>query len=301
MVKKYRNLIICVIAIIALVYSLAMSEQLPNNRIAIESMPKLTKGFPSIIKISIKGPLAVPYITLMDEQIPITVHIISKSDGKEFVIESFRSITEHLMSNREGNQTIGRIVQPPTISVPEGKEYTMLFDLWSILPNLWTDTCLSDVPAGQYSIYIEFNKKNLQLYSSYRVFDSNNQQILEILKSNSIDVELIDPTDQEKQFIKTIQGLGRVNHKVGINWIMVLNKEISIPNDKMSLVTGYAREQIALDKLISDVNIATQEARNKSINDVTIAKLPTFFEPERIPERKQCKKATMWTKPSYNF
>lgn len=278
-----KKLVIYLFAI-SITSGLSIAQQEPNDAITIKAMPKATKGFPVVIKVTIQGPLNAPYISIVDHSIgqciPVVVYLTSESDGKEYVIESNITIQELDMSTSDGLM-FGRIIKPPTISIPNGQKYTMLFDLWSMLPEFWPDTCLSDVPAGKYRIYMTFNPKNLKLYSAYRIFDPESQQILENLKSNSVDIELSEPTPQEKQFFQKVQEMGRINHKNGVDWFKVLSNMINIPSNDISLLEKVSRDQLSFHKLISDVNIADEKLRNKSIADVNNAILPEYFEPER--------------------
>ena len=122
-------------------------------------------------------------------------------------------------------------------------------------------------PAGQYSIHIEFNP----VYA----------QILEKIKSDSIDLELVEPTNKEQQYIQKVRESGlSVSFRDGVSWVKVLRRRAEIPSVVSSL-TQISKDQISFHKLISDVNIADEQSRNESIQEVNEATLPEFFEPER--------------------
>ena len=135
MYQKLKKIIIVESIIITLICSLAMSEQLPTKNVTLSVLPKVTKGFPVVIKIIAQGPLKVYNLSIFDEGIPITVYLASKSDGKEYIIKSYQNF-EAIGSIRSGGpmMDLTYLVRPP-INVPKGKKYTMLFDLWSLSPS----------------------------------------------------------------------------------------------------------------------------------------------------------------------
>jgi hypothetical protein len=275
-----------------------LASQKYKDTFLLETMPKATKGFPLVVKVIIKGPQKVKYLSIYDEHIPITVYLKSESDGKEFVIKSRR------ISSYEATTSDGRHIEvpedevDPPVEIQEGQKYTMMFDLWSLLPYSDLHTALSDVPAGKYNLFIELDSayplpidieamKEVQ-NQNIRGFGggiSTKQYIKKITKSNSIDIELIEPIDKEKQFIEKTRKLGNtigsVVNKVGVNWARWLCTVTIFPENDISAMTQISKDQISFHKLLSEVNIDSEKARSKSIKDVNDAKLPKFFEPER--------------------
>jgi hypothetical protein len=257
-----------------------------NKFIRIEALPKVVKGFPVIIKVIIKGPQIIHGFSIYDNDIPIKVYLISKSDGREYVIKSQRS----------NHGFFENYILPP-LEIPDGKQYTMMFDLWSLSPYLWTDTSLYDIPPAKYKLFLE-----LQLPGSFAANHDNvtKEDLLKIngisniietllhpsktLKSNIIDIELIEPTKKENDFLrKVIKSCSKyyLSSKEKTDWSEFLQKNINITDEDMQTLSKVSEDQISLHKLISDVNIADEKSRSKSIIDVNNAKLPRFFEPER--------------------
>lgn len=296
MYRNVQKLVICLIVFIT-TSGLSTAVQDPDYAIKLEAMPKITKGFPFVIKVILKGPQKIKYLSIFNEHIPITVSLKSKSDGKEFVIKSRRTFFGEATTLDGMHIDVSDEIDPP-VEIPEGQKYTMLFDLWSLLPYSDLDTALSDVPTGKYNLFIEFDSayplpiegetmKEVQ-NQNIRGFGggiSTKQYIKKITKSNSIAFELIEPTDKEKQCIEKTRVLGNtlgsVINKVGVNWAKLLCTVTIFPEDDISALTQISKDQISLHKLISDVNIIDTISRNKSIKDVNDAKLPKIFEPER--------------------
>lgn len=260
MYQRFKNLIVFGLIVSSMICGISIAIQKPIDAIKLESLPRTTKGLPLVLKINISGPQRVPLVSIFEDIIPVTVHLKSKLDEKEYVIQSNRN-TEIVGRSIDDGGLVDLTDKFFSLSVPEGKKYTMMFDLWSILPRYWTDTCLSDVPAGKYSIYMQFNSENL--------------------KSGTCEIELIEPTEKEKEFIKKIQDSGKVNHKDGVDWTKVLKSKINIPNGDLSFLGQVSRDQISFHKLILDVNIADEKSRSKSIESVNSTTLPKYFEPDR--------------------
>ncbi len=271
MYQKYKKLVMCVIVVNAITCSLSMSEQSLNNRITLEALPKVTKGFPVVIKVTVQGPQKVDYLPIDKSDIPITVYLTAKSDGKEYIIKSRRTSTGigGYQDGRGGVMIDMTDLVFPPVEVPEGQKYTMLFDLWSLFRASGTTTSLTDLPGGQYSLSVGLDLREQQI------------SIRGGLKSNLINIELIEPTEQEKQFIQKIRESGNVRLREGVNWVQVIERRIDIPGDGISSLTQVSKDQISFHKLLSEVNIADEQARSKSIKDVNDATLPKFFEPER--------------------
>jgi hypothetical protein len=273
MYYEIRKLIICGLFIVAMICSLSRSGQQSNNSITIEAQPKVTNGFPVVIKVTVEGTLDFHYLSLFEEFLSVRAHLTSKSDGKEFVIISHRTSMEGFWDGPPD------AFPPEILTVPSGKKYTMLFDLWSLSPELTTMTALADVPAGKYSIYIE-----LPLEKSQRSSLGKRRVLSTVIqKSDTIDIELVEPTEQEKQYIqKACESIDRVGwSRWGLNWSMILQFRKKIPSDGLASLSDISKAQISFHKLLADVNISDEKTRNKSIKDVNDAKLPKFFEPER--------------------
>jgi hypothetical protein len=269
MYREIKKTILCGLFIVVTICSLSKSGQQSSNSLTIEAQPKITKGFPFVIKATVEGNLNFSYLSIFEEFLPIRAHLISKSNGKEFVVASYR-----LPLDAYGDPT-PRINPYPTLTVPTGKKYTMLFDLWSLSPHLTTMTALADVPAGKYSIYIELASEE-QPEEWWAVGYMVKQ------KSNTIDIELVEPTEQEKQYIKKVRdSVDLGNFKDGVSWSRILQFRKKIPTEGLASLSDISKEQISFHKLLADVNISDEKTHNKSIKDVNDAKLPKFFEPER--------------------
>lgn len=254
----------------------AIADQKPVSPVTLESFPKATIGFPVVVKMNVEGAHTVSYTTIFDKDFCITVHFISKSDGKIFSINSYRSIARLYFSTRGGGISREEIRGVPALVVPKEQKYTMMLDIWSLSPRDTNGTCLADIPAGKYSMFIEF----LGVPAGERNID--NAPYTDKLNTNSIDIEIIEPTEQEKQFIKNIHDSNaHVSLRDGVSWVEVLRQEAIIPNEGMTSLTQVSKDQISFHKLISDVNLSDENSRNKSIKDVNDAILPNIFEPER--------------------
>jgi hypothetical protein len=263
MYREIKKLVIFVIVVTAINCNLLMSRQRQlTGVITLDVQPKVTKGFPVVVKVNIEGPQKVFHTSIFYGDLNIEVHITSKSNGKEFIITSSLSRTGVGMSPGGGLMDITNQAFPP-LTVPKGQKYTMLFDLWSLSPGSTSKTALSDVPAGKYSMFVKFYRENVQ--------------------STPIDIELIEPTEQEKQFIQKIRefGEGRLKYRGSVSWSASLDYSNVIPGDVIDSLTQVAKDQISFHKLLSDVDITGEKTKNKSIKDVNDAKLPKFFEPEK--------------------
>lgn len=267
MIKHKAKVFITLLIFTSISSGVSIAQQEPNNAIALETLPKATKGFPLVIKVTVRGPYEVDDFSIYDSGIPIRVYLTSKSDGKKYIIQSKNTATS--IGFIQGVGTVD--ILEPTIIIPEGQKYTMMFDLWSLSSGNTTKTFLSDVPAGKYSVYIEFYQS--QLFH------------MDQIKSDSINIELIEPTDKEKQFIEKTRELGNisgyVNNKVGVNWSKLIKSITVISDDDISELTQISKDQISFHKLISDVNIVDEKSRKNSLKDVNDASVPEFFEPEK--------------------
>jgi hypothetical protein len=167
----------------------------------------------------------------------------------------------------------------PFLVVTKEQKYSMIFDLWSLSPRNATGNILIDVPAGKYSMHVEFLKVPAGEYNI------NNAPNTDKVNSDSIDIELVEPNEQEKQFIQKIQDSASdlliAKDRIGVSWIKFLQDGMQISNDDMSKLTHVSKKQLSFHKLISDVNIVDEHIRNESIEKVNRASLPEFLEPER--------------------
>jgi hypothetical protein len=297
MYRNIKNLIIYTFVMI-ISSSQLMAQQEPNNAITLEALPKVVKGFPFIFKITVQGPAKVPLIDLKYDRNPVTIYFKSKSDGKEYIIRSLRPISEVDVIGISPEQMMNRMYPP--IDIPKRQKCTEIFDAWSLFAasvrnNI--DTCLSDIPPGKYIISVglesadplainpeqvtEEQKINFEKFTGSTLDLSS--YIRKTLKSNNIDLEILEPTEKEKQFTEEIRKTGgrfSIPSRIGVNWTTILTRNIKILKDLSSL-TRISREQISFHKLISDVNIADEKSIAKSIDEVQKVSLPDFFEPER--------------------
>jgi hypothetical protein len=266
MCNEIKRIVIFVIVIMAINCNLVMSRQRQlrqlTGEITLDVLPKVTKGFPVVVKVNVEGPQEVFYTSIFYGDLNIKVHLTSRSNGKEYII------TSRIMRTGVGRSPSGGLIDItdqafPPLTVPKGQKYTMLFDLCSLAPRLLTETFLEDIPSGQYSMFVEFYRENI--------------------KSTPIDIELIEPTEQERHFIQKTRELekGQVKLKGGVSWSKVLSYRTMIPNDGFSSLTKVSKDQISFHKLLADVEISDEKAKIKAITDVNDAKLPKFFEPER--------------------
>jgi hypothetical protein len=273
MYQSLKQTLICGLIVVVMICSLSKSGQQSNNSLTIEAQSKVTKGFPLVIKVTVEGALNFSYLSLFEKYLPIRAHLTLKSDGKEFVIISHRDSMEGFWDGPPD------AFPPEILTVPPGKKYTMFFDLWSLSPELTTMTALADIPAGKYSIYIEMFSEDPEQRVAWR---AGGQMVRQ--KSNTIDIELVEPTEQERQYIQKVREsvvnkIGRFRE--GVSWSRILQFRQTIPNEGLAYLSNISKEQISFHKLLADVNIADENLRNKSIKDVNDAKLPKFFEPER--------------------
>jgi hypothetical protein len=291
MCRTIKNYVIFGIIVIVATACFSIAQQEPNNAVTIKAMPKAIKGFPLVIKVILKGPQKVKYLSINENGIPITVYLKSKFDGNEYVIKSERTSSYEATYSNGTHIDVSDEMDPP-VEILYGQKYTMMFDLWSLSARPGTETTLSDVPPGKYMVSVEIETADRL---SLRVGKLNEEQKKALkekgfdvsslmepkMKSNPIDIELIEPSDNEKQFIEIIRKfrIGRV--KGGVSWVEVLRSGIVIPNDEISNLTQTSKDQLSFHKLISDVNIVDEKLRKKSIEEVNSASLPEFFESER--------------------
>ena len=281
---KYFTIFLLIIPITT---GLSTAQQEPNNLIIIEALPKATKGFPVVMKVTIKGPQTTPFLSIFYDDLPVTVYLISQSDGKEYVIQSHRRREAVGGYPGGGLMDLTDKIDPP-FKVPEKQKYTMMFDLWSVSPGLTTETFLSDVPPGKYNVFMEFNfssrysprytPDNIDISQDYL---SNMIAVQKPVKSNTIELELIEPTEQEKKFIQKIRENRMVGSKAGVNWTQIFLRRIVISDVEMLTLTQISKEQISFHQLLSKVDITEEQSRSRSIKDVNNASLPKFFEPEQ--------------------
>lgn len=267
------------ILILTITGGVSTARQEPNSPITLEAMPKITKGFPVIVKVNVEGPHTVSYTSIFDNKFCITVHLTSISDGKEYKINSYRSIGRGYLGGPRGGISREIIIGVPAIQIPKGQKYSMIFDVWSLSPRSSRDSLLDDIPAGKYRMFIEF----LNVPAGERNFD--NAPYTDKVNSNSIEIEFVEPNEQEKQFIQKIQDsasdLWIAKDKAAISWVKFLQDDMKIPNGEMSKLTQVVKDQLSLHKMILDVNLADEESIKKSIQDVNEASIPTFLEPEK--------------------
>jgi hypothetical protein len=304
MYPKMKNLIIYSI-VIAVTTGLLMAAQEHKDTVKLlaaqkykdtfllEAMPKATKGFPLILKVTVLGPQRVDQLSIKSNDLPVTVNLKSKTDGKEYIIKSARSKMD-AVNDQGAHFDATNSVYPP-IDIPEGEIYSMIFDLWSLSPAPGTDVFLYNVPAGKYTVSVKLaSRYPLTSFDPNSISESDLKNFMEffkginlselpqgLLKSNSIDMELLEPNEREIQFIRKMKKYSLEILKDYVNWTRILYYTDIISNDDMSTLSDVSREQISYYKLITDVNISDKKARDKSIKDVNDAKIPKFFEPEK--------------------
>lgn len=276
-----KNLIIYSV-VMTISSSLLLAQQEPNNAITLEALPKAVKGFPLVFKVTIQGKQEVSSLSIIDNDNPVTIHFKSDSDINEYTIKSFRI-----------DYGVATIQSKHKLLIPEAQKCTMMFDAWALYVGNGKQTSLYDIPPGKYSVFVELKTINPTLQIWNRLSADQKREIEEsgwkdyipvfepTMSSNTIALELIEPSEQETQFIKKMRKNSGEVYRDGVNWSAFLRRNIQIPGDNMSTLTDVSREQISFHKLISEVNIADEQSLVKSIDEVKNATLPGFFEPER--------------------
>lgn len=293
--RNIKKLVICLfVVLITSVVSFAQQE--PNNTITLEALPKVTKGFPLVFKITVSGPQEIPPLSIFDNEVPITVYFKSITDVNEFTIRSFRKPIEMALEDGSHINVTNKIYPP--IEIPDGEKYSFIFDIASLFIGA-NQTSLSDIPPGNYSIFVELTSADPLAIDIEKVKEEHAQEFEEfekfigrsfdltrsrrkMMKSNSIDIELIEPTEKEKQFIEKVLKLSDISFKDGINWTRILRRRIVITEKSISGLSQVSKKQISLHKLLSRVDITDDRSKAISLKNIRDATLPEFFEPERI-------------------
>lgn len=127
----------------------------------------------------------------------------------------------------------------------------MLLDLASLRPELGKGTILDDIPPGEYkvSILFPFSKET----------------------SNTIEIELIQPTEDELKFLGKVQKLGVVTIRSFVNWNKASRDRLVIPDDYILPLSVEAKNQLGFHLLLSKVlraeNSLTEKERGIQVQD----------------------------------
>ena len=169
----------------------------------------------------------------------------------------------------------------------------MILDLWSLIPASGSKLSLADIEPGKYTIAIQPDIKPPSVIDLKDLFPEKEYMVEDVLigkldfskfytkKSNAVDLELIEPTRQERRYLQNIQMLGKVTYGDDVSWVEVLRKRIVIPQEGNSYLTQVSREQVSFHQLLSNVDVTDAQSKAMSIPDVNSASLPEYFEPER--------------------
>lgn len=234
-VKKIYLFVLLYLACWSVTVRASTTNELVRGSVCIRTQEKITKGFPCILKVSATGPLEVPKLSLFEEVADITVRLMSITNGSEYIISSSCGM-DMVAYGPLGERRDDIARKMCYISVDETMTNSMLFDIYSLRPELGSGIILDAVPAGKYTMSIECSSDSI--------------------RSNSVIVELLEPTEEERHILDDIRERGTLlSRGMGVNWSKALreNTDLSIDTKKLRKDTLFQLQfHLFLSSIVTD-------------------------------------------------
>ena len=232
-----------------------------ERMLLLQAESRVVKGFPVILRITARGPQRVPKLTLFSGTGEVRVRLVSTGTGTEYVISSTGGM-DTTVKDEDGERRDDIARNMRLASVGTNEERTMLLDLFSLRPEIGRGTILDQVPPGKYKVSVRF--------------PSSGQE------SNSVDLEMVAPTDKEKEFLAQVVKLGRtVRCGSGVHWCRIFEQRVRIPKDSMDELTETAKRQLAFHVLLSDALLSDAKTEALPTAQMKDAAVPEYLEPEK--------------------
>jgi hypothetical protein len=256
--------IIC-LSLVCLVSSALCGEEKasPNSPSTfIIAEPNVVKGFPVVVKVRARGPQVVPELGIFDEEAQISVVLASKTGGEKYTIASTKGRSMDLRP-KEGGGFVSDGTHLFRVFLPANVERTMIFDLCSLGPEGHRKGMyLHKVPPGEYEVSIRFPDG---------------------VTSNTIPMQLLAPSDVERQFLEKTAGPARHRSKFGplVSWSSFLRAGREITEDDLGKLGEVARSQLQFHVLLSRVIAPESPVKDIRIEPLKSIAVPKYLEPEK--------------------
>jgi hypothetical protein len=253
------------LSVVSLAPSSLFGEEIPfpnSPSIFIIAEPNVVKGFPVIVKVRARGRQLVPKLDYFGEVADINVALVSTTTEDKYTITSYLIADDDWGLPGEGLVSDGR--EQYLIDLQENEERTMLFDLATLRPGTRAGTVLYDVPPGKYDLSIEFR--------------------LSGVNSNSIPLEILGPSDDERQFLERTGKLvanDYLKNGSGVSWARFLRVGLEISTDDWNKLSEVAQRQCQFHALLSKVLAPESEVKDIRIEPLRSISVPEYLEPEK--------------------
>jgi hypothetical protein len=264
--SAWSNLLILISLSLVCLASLSLGgEEKPSPdspSVFIIAEPNVVKGFPVIVKVRARGPQAVPALDFYGEVANINVVLVSTATKDKYTIRSYQIADDDWGTPEEGFVSDGS--HQFKVELQENEERTTLFDLATLRPGIRAGTILYDVPPGKYDLSIQFR--------------------LSGVKSNSIPVEILSPSDDEEQFLERIGKLVAndfLKNGSGVSWSRFLRVGQEISTDDWNKLSELAQRQCQFHALLSKVLAPESPVKDIRIEPLRSMPVPEYLEPEK--------------------
>jgi len=255
---KYIYPVIFALVVLLNCFVYADESETVKPALSLETLPRMVKGFPMVLKLTATGKQTVAQMSIFNDKAQIEVVFKTKPPVKEskYVIRSSQE-EEVIEASREGDR------RDPSyrfrMYVDEGKEVTFLLDLSSLRPvNLNKNIIVDDVPPGKYSIVVSFPFSGMT--------------------SNSFDVELIEPSLNEKLFLDKVY---KNKTKIWQKWNRILWENDDVSGLDQSLLGEVAKLQLAFHILLSKVLSYKEPLDKDLVESIERSDVPNNLQPEK--------------------
>jgi hypothetical protein len=231
--------------------------------VVIEGPSQVVQGFPVILKITISGPAVVEHFGLNSPNGAVRVDLISET-GLRYTIAS-QSRADGLGLRRQA------ALEAVSTEIDRGESRSMLLDLQSI-PG--TDaTSMDDVPPGRFQLSVTLAEARLEYATGVRP----------TLRSNEIELALLQPTPADAHFIAAIRNDARfhVKQRDGVSWAKTLVVGADLESAELMRISPTAREQLGLHLTMTRFLSGKSRITPDTVAAVQTEKFPLHLESER--------------------
>lgn len=254
--KKMRIIVLFCFCLFMLEEARASNVKGDGAKLVIETDRKVIKGFPLIIRVTAHGPQQVPRLSIFDEIAYVNVIFVSKEYDVSYIISSTRS-QEIIVMAPDGRRNQTASQRMFEVSLKVGERRTMLLDVSSLRPELGKGKIFDGIQPGQYELLVEFPSSGI--------------------KSNAIDVEVISPSNKEKEYLHKVQSSGFLKRGEGVNWSKLLRDRLPMPENKIRKIGVDAQNQLRFHELLS----RALRSEIRTSKDAQLLEVQEYLRPER--------------------
>lgn len=258
--KTFYSMMFSIACASAALGGLAADSTPESTSVTIQSIATATRGFPCVLKVTVRGPAYVPNACLGDELASIRLRFTSVASGEIYRVASSRGM-DTTITTPEGVRRDDLAERMWQVAVKEGEQRSILLDVASLRPELGRGYLFHDVPPGEYEVTAEF------------ALSGN--------PSNTIRMRIVPPTAEEEAFLTDLRSRGAFVRGQAILWSRVLGSGVRLPSDKWDRLSPTTKEQTAFHRLLADLNALDKKLGPDDENTIKTTPLPKFLEPER--------------------